>query len=94
MNTNTHHSMEELFAQLGLPHEPADIRAFVTAHRPIDVNTRLADAPIWTPSQAAFLRETLRVDDNWSPVIDELSATLREHPDVADLPQADACSDA
>lgn len=90
MDTTTHHTMEELFAQLGLPSEPADIKAFVRQHRPLPDHLRLADAPFWTDSQASFLREQIRVDDDWAVLIDTLNAQLREHPPVEALPQAAA----
>ena len=46
------HSMKELFAQLGLDDDPAAIRAFIAQHRPLPLETRLFDAPFWSPSQA------------------------------------------
>lgn len=88
MDTTTHHTMQDLFAQLGLPCEPEDIRAFIRQHRPLADKLRLADAPFWTDSQAAFLREQIRVDDDWAVLVDTLSAQLREHPSSDQLPQA------
>lgn len=93
MDTTTHHTMQDLFAQLGLPSEPAEIRAFVRCHRPLPDHLRLSDAPFWTDSQAAFLREQIRVDDDWAVLVDTLNAQLREHPSVDDLPQADDAPD-
>lgn len=88
MDTTTHHTMQDLFAQLGLPDSPAEIQGFVRRHRPLPDHLRLADAPFWTDSQASFLREQLRVDDDWAVQIDSLNALLREHPRADALPQA------
>lgn len=78
--------MPELFAQLGLPSSPEDIKSFINQHRPLDDNTRLADAPIWNSSQAEFLKEKLRDDSDWAMLIDNLSAQLRAHPETGSLP--------
>lgn len=89
MDTTTHHTMQDLFAQLGLPCEPSDISAFVRQHRPLADHLRLYDAPFWTDSQATFLREQIRVDDDWAVLVDTLNAQLREHPATDQLPQAE-----
>ena len=83
-----HHTMQDLFAQLGLPDSPQDIRDFVALHRPLDLAIRLKDAPFWTASQAALIQEKLSEDSDWALLIDGLNAQLREHPASADLPQA------
>ena len=71
------HSMSNLFAQLGLASEPQAIDAFIASHGPLPEAMRLADAPFWTPAQAAFLREGLLEDADWAEVIDQLDARLR-----------------
>jgi len=38
---------------------------------------KIADAPFWTPAQAAFLREKLNEDADWAELVDQLSAALR-----------------
>lgn len=69
------HELPELFAQLGLPDDPAAIDAFIAAHRlPDDV--KLANAPFWTPTQSAFLAEGLAADADWAEVIEELNSEL------------------
>lgn len=88
MNT-PHHHMPDLFDQLGLDSDEKAIRRFIRSHRPIAADSRLADAPFWNDAQAAFLRQQLHADSDWSTLIDSLSASLREHPDPAELPQAD-----
>ncbi|MEY4907632.1 MAG: hypothetical protein RL260_1350 [Pseudomonadota bacterium] len=79
------HSMQELFAQLGLNDEPAAIRAFIAQHRPLPLEIRLFDAPFWSPSQRALIREKLQEDGDWSVLIDTLNTQLRAVPP---LPQA------
>ncbi|MEJ8858286.1 DUF2789 domain-containing protein [Variovorax robiniae] len=74
----TPHSLETLFAQLGLPSANAsDIERFVAEHRPLAADVELADAPFWTPGQAEFLREEINDDAEWAEVIDQLNAMLR-----------------
>lgn len=72
----THHSVADLFAQLGLPNEEAEIQAFVAAHRPLPGAMRLADAPFWTDAQARFLRDEIREDADWAEVVDQLNLML------------------
>jgi hypothetical protein len=70
------HDLNDLFAQLGLPSDPAAVEAFIAAHRPLPPGVRLADAPFWSPTQSAFLAEELQVDADWAEVIDELNSEL------------------
>jgi len=70
------HSMTDLFAQLGLPSSPEAIQTFVEAYGPLAVP--LADAPFWTPAQAAFLRDQVEQDADWADVIDRLATGLRQ----------------
>jgi Protein of unknown function (DUF2789) len=77
MDTTTHHTMEDLFAQLGLPSEAQAIVDFVRQHRPLPDDLRLSEAPFWTASQAAFLRDQLREDADWALLVDSLNAQLR-----------------
>lgn len=70
-------TLESLFQQLGLDSDQDSIDAFVSAHSlPDDV--KLIDAEFWTPQQAEFLKEKLRSDDDWAPIVDELNALLHE----------------
>ena len=75
------HPFSELFEQLGLPASNEDIRQFLAMHNPLDLEILLPDAPFWTPTQAAFLREELLKDADWAVVIDQLNAALRAKPD-------------
>lgn len=71
------HSMNNLFAQLGLPSDEAAIERFIATHRPLPEGVPLPAAPFWTPSQAAFLREELGEDADWAELVDALSLRLR-----------------
>lgn len=70
------HSLSNLFAQLGLPTDPASIEQFIQAHRPLQAGVILCEAPFWTPAQASFLRDEMLNDADWAEVIDELNALL------------------
>lgn len=71
------HRFSELFAQLGLPNDPAAIRQFLIDHAPLPNGIRLPDAPFWSPSQALFLKEALLQDSDWAELADQLSEALR-----------------
>jgi hypothetical protein len=75
------HSTAQLFAQLGLPSDPGSIYRFIDQHRPLPDCVKLSEAPFWTPSQAAFLREGLQADADWAQIIDTLNAALHEATD-------------
>ncbi|WP_334107989.1 DUF2789 domain-containing protein [Methylobacillus sp.] len=71
------HRFSELFAQLGLPNRESDIRGFIIIHSPLPHAVALHDAPFWTPSQSAFLREEWLKDADWAEIIDQLNSALR-----------------
>ena len=73
----TVHPFSELFAQLGLPADERAIRQFIAAHAPLRSDLDLADAPFWTASQAAFLKEEKLEDADWAEVVDQLNLALR-----------------
>lgn len=77
MNKSTHY-FKDLFAQLGLPSDELGINHFIATHAPLAENLRLAQAPFWTPAQAAFLREAILQDSDWVEVVDQLSIALRK----------------
>jgi hypothetical protein len=79
MDKPTHH-LFELFAQLGLPHDPADIAKFIATHAPLTEGGHLPDASFWSPTQAAFLRESLAQDSDWAGVTDQLGKALMSPP--------------
>ncbi|MGI3130883.1 DUF2789 domain-containing protein [Halopseudomonas pachastrellae] len=66
-----------LFEQLGLDSDQESIDAFFASHS-LAHDTKLSEAPFWTPAQAAFLREEIREDAEWAPLVDELNARLHE----------------
>lgn len=70
------HTMGNLFAQLGLPAEPAAIEDFIASHRPLGKGIALYRAPFWSPAQRAFLKEEIIEDADWAGVIDELNGRL------------------
>ncbi|MFN4326175.1 MAG: DUF2789 domain-containing protein [Azonexus sp.] len=71
-----HHNLPSLFAQLGLPVGDAAIEQFIARHRPLPAGMPLAEAPFWTPAQAAFLRDEWLEDGDWAEVVDELNLRL------------------
>ena len=77
MTPSVHH-FHDLFAQLGLPSDNGSIARFID-HHPLPASMSLADAPFWTPVQAAFLREEIHGDADWAELVDQLGAALRHH---------------
>lgn len=71
------HQFSDLFAQLGLPADEASIRQFIATRAPLRTDIDLADAPFWTPAQAAFLQEEKLEDADWAELIDQLNLALR-----------------
>jgi len=71
------HTMNNLFAQLGLPSEDAAIDRFIAAHRPLESGIALYRAPFWSAMQRNFLKEEIIEDADWSAVIDDLNGRLR-----------------
>jgi hypothetical protein len=69
-------NMRSLFAQLGEPSDEGSVRRFVDLNSPLPDGMRLHEAPFWSPSQAAFLREALLQDSDWTKVVDDLNARL------------------
>lgn len=73
------HRLPDLFAQLGLPDDEAEVERFIERHRGLADEVRLEEAPCWTPAQARLLREGLLQDADWAEVIDQLNLALRRH---------------
>ena len=71
------HDMPALFAQLGLANDEISLHRFIREH-PLDNQTLLPAASFWSPSQAAFLRDALWNDSDWSEAIDQLDVMLRQ----------------
>ncbi|MBK6852728.1 MAG: DUF2789 domain-containing protein [Burkholderiales bacterium] len=71
------HSMSQLFAQLGLPDDPAAIASFVRHHAPLPGHLKLAEAPFWSASQSHLLAKGVADDADWAVVVDTLDTMLR-----------------
>lgn len=71
------HTMNNLFAQLGLPSDDAAVERFIASHRPLENGIALYRAPFWSAAQRAFLKEEIIEDADWASVIDELNGRLR-----------------
>ncbi|KJK09554.1 MULTISPECIES: DUF2789 domain-containing protein [Pseudomonas] len=71
------HKFSDLFKQLGLPDDPVGIDQFLTSHSPLKGDIKLVDAPFWTPSQKAFLQESVTEDSDWAVPFDQLNEALR-----------------
>ncbi|MDD2049620.1 DUF2789 domain-containing protein [Pseudomonas putida] len=71
------HKFSELFKQLGLPDDPVGIDQFITSHSPLKSDIKLVDAPFWTQSQRAFLKESIEEDADWAVMFDQLNEALR-----------------
>ena len=67
----------DLFAQLGLPTDNAEIEQFLRQHSPLADDITLPNAPFWTTAQAAFLRDGWREDADWAELVDQLNLALR-----------------
>ena len=71
-----HHSLEDLFAQLGLNSDMESIESFIAQHRPLPNEAALYRAPIWSLTQRTFLKEEIIGDGEWALAIDELNRRL------------------
>ena len=76
MDTSAH-NLVSLFAQLGLPNQADEIADFIDKHRGIASDIALADANIWSQSQADFISQAINEDADWSEVVDTLDSLLR-----------------
>lgn len=71
----TSNTLASLFEQLGLPSAEHEIEQFVQTHR-LAEHVNIVDADFWTDGQRQFLRQSLRLDAEWSPIVDDLNAML------------------
>ncbi|GFD89596.1 hypothetical protein KUL152_18220 [Tenacibaculum sp. KUL152] len=69
-------SMSSLFGQLGLGTSEEDIARFIETHSGLHQSQYLHEAPFWTQSQAAFLKQAIDEDADWAEIIDQLNAQL------------------
>jgi len=75
MDTSTH-SLNTLFAQMGLASSDDAIAAYTRQHR-LASDVLLHRAACWTPAQAQFIRDAMREDSDWSAAVDQLNALMR-----------------
>lgn len=68
--------MGYLFEQLGLSSDASSVARFIHHHTVIGNGVHLHEAVSWSPSQAAFLRESIALDGEWSGVVDQLNLAL------------------
>tara|TARA_R110000772_G_scaffold15931_12_gene45777 strand:+ start:1353 stop:1586 length:234 start_codon:yes stop_codon:yes gene_type:complete len=71
-------TLKDLFKQLGLPNQDADIQSFIELHKPLSETMKLHQAPCWSAAQSAFLEEVISNDGDWSYLADELDTLLRK----------------
>ncbi|MDR2315344.1 MAG: DUF2789 domain-containing protein [Pseudomonas sp.] len=71
------HRFADLFKQLGLLDDPESIDQFITSHSPLKNEIKLVDAPFWTDSQRAFLKDSIIEDADWAEPFDQLNEALR-----------------
>jgi hypothetical protein len=75
MDTSSH-TMQTLFAQLGLPNSDIAMDNFMqNNHLPAEIP--LERAAFWSAGQAQFIREAITLDADWAEVVDHLDAQLR-----------------
>ena len=69
--------MSNLFSQLGMDNSDAAIAQFIFNNQ-LSTDTNLLDASCWNDSQRQFLKEHVKMDDNWAMVIDQLNAAMHQ----------------
>ena len=70
------HSMQALFAQLGLSNSDTAIDNFIeNNHLPNEIP--IQNAAFWSAGQAQFIREAIEDDADWAEVVDHLDTQLR-----------------
>lgn len=74
MDTRSH-TLEALFAQLGIPNSEKSMEAFFSNyHLPSDIP--LERAAFWSASQAEFIHDALELNSDWHEAVDQLDARL------------------
>ncbi|WP_422135689.1 DUF2789 family protein [Endozoicomonas sp. ALD040] len=75
-----HHTMNDLFDQLGLPSSDQEINAFIEEHKKMPHRVKIEHADFFSDSQQAFIQQAYNEDADWVVVIEHLDALLREKP--------------
>ncbi|WP_252178180.1 DUF2789 family protein [Endozoicomonas sp. 4G] len=73
-----HHTINDLFDQLGLPSSDSDIAAFIEKHQRMPHQIKIEQADFFSDSQQAFIKQAYHEDADWVVVIEHLDALLRE----------------
>lgn len=73
------HSINSLFAQLGVPSDDAAISHFIAVHGPLPSTIKIHDAAFWSPTQAHFLQEAILDDADWADVVEAQNVELHAH---------------
>ena len=74
---NIEYTMNELFAQLGLPNSDQEIESFIIQNQ-LPEDKTLREAPFLDDQQRAFIQEEWKLDAVWALVIEELNALLHK----------------
>lgn len=77
MLDNADHTMNDLFAQLGLPNSDSEIEAFIKENQ-LPEGVTLKEASFFDEQQLMFIEEEWKLDAVWALVIDELNTRLHE----------------
>ncbi|AWF80034.1 DUF2789 domain-containing protein [Microbulbifer sp. A4B17] len=76
MEITGHHTLKDLFSQLGLASEDAQIHEFLVTHY-LHRHEKLSAASFWTENQREFLESAILDDSDWCVAVDELDTLLR-----------------
>lgn len=76
METTGFHTLNDLFAQLGLPSGDDAVEEFLDRHH-LGGQEHLSEAPFWSEGQSRFLQEAILDDSDWCEAVDELDTLLR-----------------
>ncbi|MGL6158967.1 DUF2789 domain-containing protein [Microbulbifer sp.] len=76
METTGHHTVNDLFAQLGLPSDDDAVESFLERHH-LSGEEHLSEAPFWSGGQREFLEQAILDDSDWCEAVDELDTLLR-----------------
>ncbi|MCO1333637.1 DUF2789 domain-containing protein [Microbulbifer sp. OS29] len=76
METTGHHTLKDLFSQLGLASEDAQIHEFLVTHF-LYRHEKLSAASFWSDGQREFIESAILDDSDWCVAVDELDSLLR-----------------
>jgi len=71
------HTLNMLFAQLGLPDSQVEVERFLGEHR-LKSEEKLHEATFWSSAQSRLIRELWHQDSDWAVVLDELNTRLHQ----------------